>query len=106
MVFIHKTVGVLSCGFVLCLGLSHAAPASAADDMNAGQTDRKGSQSTGKGEQDKMKGDDMRAAEADKKGGQAGMKGAEDKTKRVDTAGKPSEKKKEIKQNELGEITK
>lgn len=106
MAFIHKTVGVLSCGFVLCLGLSHAAPASAADDMNAGQTDRQGSQSTGKGAQDKMKGDDMRAAEADGKGGQAGMKGAEDKTKRVDTAGKPSEKKKEIKQNELGEITK
>jgi hypothetical protein len=106
MVSIPKVVGVLSCGFVLCLGLSHAAPASAADDMNAGQTDRKGSQSTGKGEQDKMKGDDMRAAEADRKGGQAGVKGAEDKSKRVDTAGKPSEKKKEIKQNELGEITK
>jgi hypothetical protein len=106
MVFIHTTVGVLSCGFVLCLGLSYAAPASAADDMNAGQTDRKGSQSTGKGEQDKMKGADMRAAEADRKSGQAGMKGADEKTKRVDTAGKPSEKKKEIKQNELGEITK
>jgi hypothetical protein len=74
--------------------------------MNAGQTDRKGSQSTGKGEQDKMKGDDMRAAEVDRKGGQAGVKGAEDKSKRVDTAGKPAEKKKEIKQNELGEITK
>ncbi len=39
MVFIHKTVGVLSCSFVLCLGLSHAAPASAADDMNTRQTD-------------------------------------------------------------------
>ena len=106
MVSIPKVVSILSCGFVLCLGLSHASPASAADDMNTGQTDRKGSQSTGKDEQDKMKGDDMRAAEADRKGGQAGMKGAEDKTKRVDTAGKPSEKKKEIKQNELGEITK
>ena len=106
MVSIPKVVGLMSCSFVLCLGLSHAAPASAADDMNAGQTDRKGSQSTGKGEQDKMKGDDMRAAEADRKGGQAGMKGAEDKTKRVDNAGKPSEKKKQIKQNEMGEITK
>jgi hypothetical protein len=108
MVSLPKVVGVLSCGFVLCLGVSHAAPASAADDMNAGQTDRKGSQSTGKSEQDKMKGDDMKAAEPDRKGGQAGMKGAEDKTKRVDTAGKPSpsEKKKEIKQNEMGEITK
>ena len=104
MVSIPKIV--LSCGFLLYAALSHAAPASAADDMNAGQTDRKGSQSTGKGEQDKMKGDDMRAAEADRKGGQAGMKGAEEKTKRVDNAGNPSEKQKEIKQNEMGEIKK
>lgn len=87
MVSIPKVVGLMSCSFVLCLGLSHAAPASAADDMNAGQTDRKGGQGGGKGEQDKMK-------------------GAEDKTKRVDNAGKPSEKKKEIKQNEMGEIKK
>lgn len=102
MVSIPKIVGVVSCGVVLCAGLSQAAPASAADDMNAGQTDRKGSQSTGKGEQDKMKGDDMRAAETDRKGGQVGMKGEEDKTKRMDNAGKPTEKKKEIGQNEMG----
>ena len=101
MIYIPKIVGVVSCGFVLCAALSHAAPASAADDMNAGQTDRKGSQSTGKGEQDKMKGNDMRAA-TDRKGGQADMKGEENKTKRVDNAGKPTEKKKEIGQNEMG----
>ena len=53
-----------------------------------------------------MKGNDMRAAETDRKGGQADMKGEENKTKRVDNAGKPSEKKKEIKQNEMGEIKK
>lgn len=48
MVSIPKVVGVLSCGFVLCLGLSNAAQAenvaSAADDMKAGQADRKGGQ--------------------------------------------------------------
>ena len=76
---IPKIVGVLSCGCLLYAALSHAAPASAADDMNAGQTDRKVIQ-MGKGEQDKMKG--------------------------VDNAGKPIDKEKEIKQNELGEIKK
>ena len=88
---------------LLCMGLSPARRCGCRR-MNAGQTE--GSDSDGKGEQDKMKGDDMRAPEADRKGGQAGMKGAEEKTKRVDTAGKPSEKKKEIKQNEMGEIKK
>lgn len=102
MVSIPKIFGIVSCGVVLCAGLSHAAPASAADDMNAGQTDRKGSQRTGKGEQDRMKGNDTRAAETHRKGGQADMKGEEEKTKRVDNAGKPTEKKKEIGQNEMG----
>ena len=45
MVSIPKVVGVLSCGFLLCLGLSHSAQAenaaSAADDMKAGQVDQK-----------------------------------------------------------------
>jgi hypothetical protein len=90
---------------LLYAALSHAAPASAADDMNAGQTDRKVIQ-MGKGEQDKMKGDDMRAGQTDRKGGQSGMKGEEDKTRRVDNTGKPIDKEKEIKQNELGEIKK
>ena len=48
MVSIPKVVGLISCGFVLCLGLSHAAQAenaaSAADDMKAGQSERKGGQ--------------------------------------------------------------
>ena len=45
MVSIPKVVGVLSCGVVLCLGLSHAAQAgnaaSAQDDMKADRSDRR-----------------------------------------------------------------
>ena len=45
MVSIPKVVGVLSCGFVLCLGLSHVAQAgnaaSAADELKADQSDRR-----------------------------------------------------------------
>ena len=40
MVPIPKVAGVLSCGFLLCLGLSNAA--SAVDDMKAGQSEGKG----------------------------------------------------------------
>jgi len=39
MVAIPKVVGVLSCAFLLCLGLSHVA--AAGDDMKAGQADQK-----------------------------------------------------------------
>ena len=45
MVSIPKVVGVLSCGFLLCLGLSHAAQADNAapttDEMKADQSDRR-----------------------------------------------------------------
>ena len=45
MVSIPKVVGVMSCGFLLCLGLSHAAQAenaaSAQDEMKADQSDRR-----------------------------------------------------------------
>lgn len=41
MVSIPKIVGVLSCGFLLCLGLSIVAQA---EDMKAGQSERKGAQ--------------------------------------------------------------
>ena len=48
MVSIPKVVGVLSCGFVLCLGLSHAAQAdnaaSAADEKKADQSQMKADQ--------------------------------------------------------------
>lgn len=39
MVSIPKVVGVLSCGFLLCLGLSNIA--SSADKLNTGQSDKK-----------------------------------------------------------------
>ena len=39
MVSISKVVGVMSCGFLLCLGLSNVA--SSSDDLNTGQSDRK-----------------------------------------------------------------
>ena len=42
MIPIPKVAGVLSCGFLLCLGLSNAA--SAVDDMKAGQSEGKGGQ--------------------------------------------------------------
>jgi len=38
MVSILKVVGVLSCGFLLCLGLSNVA--SSADKLNTGQSDK------------------------------------------------------------------
>jgi hypothetical protein len=45
MVSISKVVGVLSCGFLLCLGLSHAAQAENAapttEEMKADQSDRR-----------------------------------------------------------------
>jgi hypothetical protein len=68
MVSIPKVVGVLSCGFVLCLGLSHAAQAdnaaSAADEkkadqsqMKADQTDRRqGGQEAGEQQMSDMQG--------------------------------------------------
>jgi hypothetical protein len=57
MVSIPKVVGLMSCAFLLCLGLSNAA--SAADDMKAGQSDRQGGQAGLKGEDDKLKGGHM-----------------------------------------------
>ena len=66
VVSIPKVVGVLSCGSVLCLGLTLAAlpdnPALAADEMNADQSaDRKGGQAGIKGDQDKLKGNEINA---------------------------------------------
>ena len=63
MVSIPKVVGLMSCGFLLCLGLSNAAQAgnaaSAADEMKAGQSDnRTGGQAGVKSDQNKLKGQD------------------------------------------------
>jgi hypothetical protein len=57
MVSIPKVVGLISCGFLLCLGLSNAALAT--DDMKAGQPERQGGQAGLRGEQDKLKGGHM-----------------------------------------------
>jgi hypothetical protein len=57
MVSIPKVVGLMSCGFLLCLGLSNAALAT--DDMKVGQPERQGGQAGLKGEQDKLKGGHM-----------------------------------------------
>lgn len=62
MVGISKVVGVLSCGFLLYLGLTNAAQASyggvAADEINAGQTDsREGGQTAQKEMDGQMKSD-------------------------------------------------
>ena len=54
MVSIPKAVGLLSCGVLLCLGLSNAA--SAADGMKATPPDRQGGQAGVRGELDKLKG--------------------------------------------------
>ena len=77
MISIPKVIGVMSCGFLLCLGLSVTA-ALATDEMQPGQPpDRKGGQAGMKGAEEKLKG--VAADTADHRmGGQAGHKGAED----------------------------
>ena len=72
MIFISKVVGVMSCGFLLCLGLSNAAQAgnaaSANDEMKAGQSERKGVQAGQKkmSDQDKLKGGHLEGGKASK----------------------------------------
>jgi hypothetical protein len=82
MLSIPKISGVMSCVFLLCLGLSGNA-ALATDEMQPGQPpDRKGGQAGMKGPEEKLKGVAADAA-AKRTGGQAGMKGAEEKLKGV-----------------------
>jgi hypothetical protein len=78
----HKVVGVMCCGFLLCLGLS-GNTALATDEMQPGQPpDRKGGQAGMKGAEEKLKGVAADTA-AKRTGGQSGHKGAEDKLKGV-----------------------
>jgi hypothetical protein len=61
MVSIPKTIGVVSCGFLLCLGLSNAAQAanaaSSADKLKADQSDRRqGGQEAGEQQMNGMEG--------------------------------------------------
>jgi hypothetical protein len=104
MVSIPKVVGILSCGFVLCLGLSSAA--SAADEMKSGQDASKGERAGRKGDQDKLKGDAMKAGSSARKGGQAGVKVDEDKSKGVDMNASESTDKRNEKGDEVGDPTK
>jgi hypothetical protein len=62
MISIPKAVGVLSCGFLLCLGLSYAAQAdyatSPVDKLKADQSDRRqGGQEVGEKQMSGMEGD-------------------------------------------------
>jgi len=104
MVSISKVVGILSCGFLLCLGLSNTA--SAADEMKSGQDASKGEQVGRKGDQDKLKGDEMKEGPSARKGRQAAVKGEEDKSKGVDmTTGESTDKRNE-RGDEVGDPTK
>jgi len=78
MMSIPKIVGMMSSGFLLCLGLSgHAA--SATDATKAGQsTDRIGGQAGLKDDQEKLEGLADQSS-ADRTGGQAGLKGDQEK---------------------------
>ena len=77
---IPKVVGVMSCVFLLCLGLSGTA-ALATDEMQPGQPPRIGGQAGLKAAEEKLKG--VAADTADHRmGGQAGHKGAEDMLER------------------------
>jgi hypothetical protein len=72
MVSLPKVVGVMSCGFLLCLGLSHAAQAdnaaSAQDEMKADQSDRRqGGQEAGEKQMnDRMEGSASKGGKTNK----------------------------------------
>src|SRR6185295_13850053 len=78
-----KVIGVLSCGLLLCLGLSNAAkadsPPSAVADMNASQYEREGGQAGLKGAEDKLDGGHITIPE--REGRQAGSRGDQDRLK-------------------------
>ena len=81
MISIPKVIGVMSCGFLLCIGLSVTA-ALATDEMQPGQSpDRKGGQAGMKAAEEKLKG--VADSAAPRVGGQAGMKGHKEKLKGV-----------------------
>jgi len=75
MVSIPKIVGVMSCGFVLCVGLSYAAHPSA----ETGPTTGRGSQAGGMGSQEKLKGEEVKTGQTARKSGQGGGKSEETK---------------------------
>jgi starvation-inducible outer membrane lipoprotein len=81
MMPIQKIIGVMSWGFLLCLGLSGCA-ASAPDEMKADQSaERIGGQAGLKADEEKLKG--IVGQSAERIGGQAGLKADEDKLEGV-----------------------
>lgn len=102
---IPKIVGVMSCSFLLCLGLTNAAQAdnapSAADKMKADQSDRRqGGQEPGKKQMnDRMEGSDAKGEKTIKgeglnvEGNNSFVKGQDGKNVRLRTD-QPSEKTK------------
>jgi hypothetical protein len=77
MVHISKVVGVLSCSFLLCLGVTGNA-ASAADKMKADQSsERVGGQAGLESEEGKLKG--LTGESPEQLGGQAGLQSEEGK---------------------------
>jgi hypothetical protein len=77
MLSISKGFGLMSCGFLLCLGLSGTA-ALATDEMQPGQSaDRKGGQAGLRGDEDMLRGGAGNSSGM-RVGGQAGLRGDED----------------------------
>ncbi len=75
---VPKVVGVISCAFLLCLGLSGTA-ALAADDMQLGKSgERIGGQSGHRGDEDKLRGG-AGGSSGKRMGGQSGHRGDDDK---------------------------
>lgn len=83
MVPISKIVGVMSCGFVLCVGLSYADADAAHPQAETDMSNDRGSQ----GNQDMIKGESGPAAE---KGPQSGRKNKEPKMKKDNSSAKQS----------------
>ena len=84
MYSIPKVVGVMSCAFLLCLGLS-GTTALAADDMKLGPSgERKGGQAGHRADKDKLQGvAGEHSASGMRVGGQAGTRDSKDKLKGV-----------------------
>ncbi|HKO30364.1 MAG TPA: hypothetical protein VJU54_04445 [Nitrospiraceae bacterium] len=78
----QKITGVLTCSFLLCLGLSNVPKADAivaTNDMNAAQSEREGGQDGLKGDQDLLKGGHTTGPE--RYGGQSGLRSDQDMLK-------------------------
>lgn len=103
MVSIPKIVAVMSCGLVLCVGLTYAAHPSA----EVGPTTGKSPQGERKGDQELMKGEEMKVGQNAIKGGQADRKG-ENGTPKADKMNpdQSSDKRNDKGQEEKGDTVK